>query len=276
MYDPSQTPLVAETLLKKRRSLEELAIVRSETVQKQVKRRRVVRGETIRVVRPEQLVKIHRIKNGSEKRLMRQKKQAEFKVNRMIKNGVSFQSTVGFIVRVRDAKSASKQIKKELNNLGLNKIYNGVFHKLDAESIGKSLFYFASVFFSVLISLPFLPSLAQLKPLESYIAYGYISLKSVEELIHRRAYTIVEGTKKPLNSNLIIEEVLGNKNILCVNDLTHEIYNVGEHFKDSLEVLSSFDLSAPIGNYEKKILHVFNDEHGFLGENMEDFLKKLL
>lgn len=139
-FDPSQTPLVAETLLKKRRSLDELALIRSETVQKQVKRRRVVRGENVRIVRPEQLVKIHRIKNGSEKRLMREKKQASFKVNRMVKTGASFNSTVGFVVRVREAKSASKLIKKELSSLGLSKIYSGVFFKIDAESLGKFCF----------------------------------------------------------------------------------------------------------------------------------------
>jgi hypothetical protein len=137
-FDPSQTPLVAETLLKKRRSLEELALVRSETVQKQVKRRRIVRGEKTRIVRPEQLVKIHRIKAGSEKRLMREKKQAEFKVNRMVKDGTVFPNTIGFIVRVREAKSASKHIKRELKSLGLRTVYSGMFYKIDQDSIGKN------------------------------------------------------------------------------------------------------------------------------------------
>lgn len=138
-FDPSQTPLIAETLLKKRRSLEELALVRQETVQKQVKRRRVVRGESIRVVRPEQLVKIHRIKDGSEKRLNRERKQAALKVRRMLKNGTNLPSTVGFIVRIREAKSASKYIKKELKSLGLDKIYSAVFMKIDEASLSKLL-----------------------------------------------------------------------------------------------------------------------------------------
>lgn len=137
MFDPSQTPLVAETLLKKRRSLDDLAVIRSETVQKQVKRRRVVRGETVRVVRPEQLVKIHRIKDGSQKRLQREMKQAQFKVNHMLKEGVALADTVGFIVRVREARSASKLIKKELRGLGLDKVNTGIFFKIDKDSLGK-------------------------------------------------------------------------------------------------------------------------------------------
>ena len=137
MFDPSQTPLVAETLLKKRRSLDDLAVIRSETVQKQVKRRRVVRGETVRVVRPEQLVKIHRIKDGSQKRLQREMKQAQFNVNHMLKEGVALADTVGFIVRVREARSASKLIKKELRGLGLDKVNTGIFFKIDKDSLGK-------------------------------------------------------------------------------------------------------------------------------------------
>jgi large subunit ribosomal protein L7e len=115
-----------------------------------------------------------------------------------------------------------------------------------------------------------------LRALDSYIAYGYISLKSVEELIHRRAYSNTDGVRKPLNTNLLVENILGEKNILCLNDLVHEIYNVGENFNDANEILAPFDLSAPIGNYEKKVLQVHSDEKGFLNEKMEEFLKKIL
>jgi hypothetical protein len=136
-YDPSQPPLITETLLKKRRSLEELAIIRSETVQKQVKRRRVIRGESIKVLRPEQLAKANRIKDGSLKKVERQKKQASFKLKSMMKTGSTFLPTIGFVVRVREAKSASKAIKKELQSLGLEQIYSAIFFKLDSQTIRK-------------------------------------------------------------------------------------------------------------------------------------------
>lgn len=118
--------------------------------------------------------------------------------------------------------------------------------------------------------------IVKLRTLDSYIAYGYISLKSVEELVHRRAYAVIDGNKRPLNTNVVVENLLGEKNILCLNDLSHEIYNVGANFQDAVSVLTPFDLTAPVGNYEKKVLQIHSDEHGFLGQQMEEFLKKLL
>jgi hypothetical protein len=82
--------------------------------------------------------------------------------------------------------------------------------------------------------------------------------------------------KKPLNTNLVVENLLGDKNILCLNDLVHEVYNLGPNLQDAVNILEPFDLSAPIGNYEKKVLQVKTDEKGFLNEKMEDFFKRLL
>jgi large subunit ribosomal protein L7e len=131
-------------------------------------------------------------------------------------------------------------------------------------------------YFNLFLSHLFFIFLVRLKALESYIAYGYITLKSVEELIHRRAYTKTDGMKKPLNTNLVVENLLGDKNILCLNDLVHEVYNLGPNLQDAVNILEPFDLSAPIGNYEKKVLQVKTDEKGFLNEKMEDFFKRLL
>ena len=67
-----------------------------------------------------------------------------------------------------------------------------------------------------------------MKPIDAYVAYGYITYKSVVELINRRAYTSsVDGSRKPLSDNIIVEKILGDKNILCLSDLSHEIFNIG-------------------------------------------------
>ena len=120
---------------------------------------------------------------------------------------------------------------------------------------------------------------AQLKPLDAYVAYGYVTNKSVVELVHRRAFIENGGVKKPLSDNLTVEKSLGEKNILCLNDLSHEIYSVGPSFDSARKFLCTFKLSSPVGHYEKKILKV-NDEvengGGFLGEDMEAFLNKIL
>ncbi len=121
---------------------------------------------------------------------------------------------------------------------------------------------------------------ASLKPLDSYVAYGYISNKSCVELVHRRAYTVAEGVRKPLSDNVTVEKALGDKDILCLNDLSHEIYSIGPNFEEALKILCPFKLACPVGHYEKKILHVndkVEERGGFLsGSAMEDFLNKIL
>lgn len=119
-----------------------------------------------------------------------------------------------------------------------------------------------------------------MKPLDAYVAYGYITKKSVIELVHRRAFTTVDGDRKPLSDNLIVEQLLGDKDIICLSDLSHEIFTVGDNFADATKILSTFRLSSPVGTYEKKVLnlnHEVEKTGGFLPtDTIEDFLAKIL
>lgn len=111
------------------------------------------------------------------------------------------------------------------------------------------------------------------------MAYGYITNKSVVELVHRRAFVQLEGVKKSLSDNITVENALGQHNIICLNDLSHEIYNIGPNFDVASKFLCTFQLSSPVGHYEKNVLKV-NDKveavGGFLGDEMETFLNKIL
>lgn len=57
------------------------------------------------------------------------------------------------------------------------------------------------------------------------------NLKSVRELIYKRGYGKVDKQRIPLANNAVIEEALGKYNILCVEDLVHEISTAGPNFK---------------------------------------------
>jgi len=89
----------------------------------------------------------------------------------------------------------------------------------------------------------------------------------------------VEGEKKPLSDNVTIENVLGDKNILCLSDLSHEIFTIGSNFEAALQILCPFNLSAPVGNFEKTILQAHDKvegKGGFLVDGMDEFLQKIL
>lgn len=142
MFDPSQTPLISETLLKKRRTLEELAEIRANTVKKQLPRKRVVRGEDFKIKRPEAFVLDRKIRDNSLKKITRRKNQVQQKRNTIIKPineqiKKEGKLTVGFVIRVHEAKHSSKELKNELAALGLRKKYDAVFFKLDEEGISK-------------------------------------------------------------------------------------------------------------------------------------------
>jgi hypothetical protein len=98
-------------------------------------------------------------------------------------------------------------------------------------------------------------------------------------LVHRRAYTTLKGAKLPLSDNLTVETLLGDKGILCLNDLSDEIFNVGPNFDDSISILSTFKLSAPLGNFEKKVLNSKTElekKGGFIGDEMDKYLEQIL
>ena len=57
------------------------------------------------------------------------------------------------------------------------------------------------------------------------------NLKSVRELIYKRGYGKVDKQRIPLSNNAVIEEALGKFDILCVEDLVHEIVTAGPNFK---------------------------------------------
>lgn len=255
MFDPSQPPLISETLLKKRRTLDELVYRRSTTVKIQNKRKRVVRGENIHIKRPEQFVREFRIREGSQNRMQRRKREVDRRTTNVGVPKSAILNTVGLIVRIHGGRHAAEDIKNELRELKLSRKYDAVFVRLDDKMI------------------------ARLRPIDGYVAYGYITFKTVMEMIHRRTYTEFGGKRKPLNDNVLVEEALGDKNILCLNDMASELFSLGPHFDDCLRTIATYRLSSPLGQYEKKTLQMHDeieDLGGFLGMDMDKFVNKIL
>merc|ERR1711916_62908 len=90
---------------------------------------------------------------------------------------------------------------------------------------------------------------------EPWIAYGYPNLKSVRELIYKRGYGDIKGDRIALTDNTIIEKSLGRYNIICIEDLIHEIYTVGPNFREANRFLKPFKLTSPVGGLKKKVNH---------------------
>lgn len=65
--------------------------------------------------------------------------------------------------------------------------------------------------------------------------------------MYKRGYAKLNKQRIAISDNSIVEGALGAHGIICVEDLIHEIYTVGPHFKEANNFLWTFKLSAPLG-----------------------------
>ena len=163
---------------------------------------------------------------------------------------------LAFVVRIRGTIGVAPKVKKILQLFRLRQLHNGVFVKLNAATIN------------------------MLRMIEPYIAYGSPNLKSVKELIYKRGYGKVNGQRIPLSSNKVIQNVLGDKGIECVEDLIHEIYTVGPNFKEAANFLWPVKMPSPKGGFgagNRKLQHHNEDgAAGAQGYKINKLIKKLL
>ena len=103
---------------------------------------------------------------------------------------------------------------------------------------------------------------------------SYPNLKSVRELVYKRGYGKVDYHKRTaLTDNAIVERALGKFNIICVEDLIHEIFTVGPNFKAANNFLWPFKLNNPRGGFRKKTTHfIEGGDHG----NREVLINRLI
>jgi len=237
---PKTLPSVPETLLKRRKNLER---IRASRAVANLKRKKALKDKRhVIFKRAEQYVKEYRAKERDEIRLRRMAKRAG-------NFYVPAEAKLAFVIRIRGINQVSPKVKKALQLLRLRQINNGVFVKLNKATLN------------------------MLRLVEPYIAWGYPNLKTIRDLVYKRGFAKVDHQRIAITDNQIIEESLGSCNIICVEDLIHEIFTVGENFKKANNFLWPFKLSCPTGGMRKKTNHfVEGGDHG----NREDFINQLV
>jgi len=233
-------PAVPESILKRRKKHEVSTALQLKRVAKE---RRLRRNKRVKIFkRAEQYVKEYRQKERDEIRMYR---QARNKGNYFVPG----ESKLAFVMRIRGINQIHPKVRKTLQLFRLRQINNGVFVKLNKATLN------------------------MLRICEPYITWGYPNLKSVRELIYKRGFAKVTLRRIPITSNEIIEKSLGKKNLICVEDLIHEIFTVGKNFKYASNFLWPFKLNTPSGGWRKKTNHYV--EGGDFG-NREDRINELL
>lgn len=235
-----KVPTVPESVLKKRQV--RLAVKEAQRVRAQVrqKQRRLKHADIFK--RAESYVKEYRQR---ERDLVRLQRQAKSKGNFYI----PAEPKLAFVIRIKGINGVAPKPRKVLQLLRLRQINNGVFVRLNKATIN------------------------MLRIAEPYITWGYPSLKTVRELVYKRGFGRVNGQRIPLTSNEVIEKRLHKSNIICMEDLIHEIFTVGSNFKQANNFLYHFKLNNPRHGWRKKTTHYV--EGGDAG-NREDRINHLL
>jgi len=80
-----------------------------------------------------------------------------------------------------------------------------------------------------------------------------------------------------LHNNNIIAKELGKFRIICIEDLIHEIFTCGPHFKEANNFLWPFKLSCPLGGYTrfKKLHFSEGGDHGNREEHINKLVRKM-
>merc|ERR1719225_102305 len=162
---------------------------------------------------------------------------------------VDAQAKIALVVRTRGIHKLPPKQKKIMQLLRLRQLHNAVFVKLNRATIN------------------------MIRMVEPYITYGYPTRDTVRKLVYKRGFGKVNRQRIALNDNSVVAGVLGEKGVACVEDLIHEIWTVGDSFKEANNFLWPFKLSSPLRGFEKK-RHPF--QQGGVWGNREEKINELV
>merc|ERR1712054_159625 len=210
---------VPENVLKKQKRNEKLAADKSAAAEEAKAARKEKRVNAYK--NAEKYVKEYRAAAANRVRMHRQAKAAG-------NHFVDAEAKLAFVVRIRGLNDMHPKTKKILQIMRLRQMNMGVFMKVSKAAT------------------------EMLKRVEPYVSYGYPNIKSVKDLIYKRGYGKVNKNRIPLLDNQIVEDSLGKYGLKCMEDLVHEIYTVGPHFREANNFLWPFKLRPAKGGQPKK------------------------
>ncbi|PIN04133.1 60S ribosomal protein L7 [Handroanthus impetiginosus] len=202
---------IPEVVLKKRKNNEEWAIKRKLQLQERAKR---LKSGSFFIKKPEQFIREYRDK---ELDFIQMKSRGK----RMRRTSVTPESKLLFIIRMGGKNDMHPKTREMLYSLKLRKIFSGVFVRAN-EGIMEIL-----------------------RKVEPYVTYGYPNVKSVKDLIYKKGVVKIGKQRVPLTDNNVVEQELGQHNIICIEDIVNEIVNVGKQFKAVTNFLCPFVLNNP-------------------------------
>ncbi|EAN30585.1 60S ribosomal protein L7-2 [Theileria parva strain Muguga] len=232
-------------------------------------RKKMEHNEKLRELQAKKTKRLTEVKKkrvaGAKKRALKyakeyvDRKRELVELRRKAKSEGSFykepDSKVAFVVRIKGINKLTPKPKLTLRLFRLLQLHNGVFVKLNKATV------------------------EMLKLVNPYVTYGYPSLSTVRKLLYKRGYAKVgkPGARQRvrLNSDDLISKHLGKYGVHSMEDLVHEVYTCGPHFKQVTNFLWPFKLNPPRKGFVAK-RHGFSEARGGDAGNREELINKLL
>merc|ERR1711912_153241 len=238
---PTQVP---ESVLKKRKTQEKIAADKAAASADARTARKEKRIQAYK--NAEKYTKEYRALAKQRIRMHRQAKAAG-------NHFVDAEAKLIFVVRIRGLADMHPKTKKILQLMRLRQMNMGVFMEVSKAAT------------------------EMLKRVEPYLSYGYPTLKSVRDLVYKRGYGKINKNRIPLNDNAVVEKGLGKYGIKSMEDLVHEIFTVGPHFREANNFLWPFKLRPAKGGQPKKRKgYCEGGQAGNREDQMNNLIQKML
>ncbi|XP_048436046.1 60S ribosomal protein L7-1-like isoform X2 [Pyrus x bretschneideri] len=105
---------------------------------------------------------------------------------------------------------------------------------------------------------------------------GYPNLKNVRELIYKKGFAKIDKKKVPLTDNNLIEQAMGQYDVICIEDVVHEIATIGPHFKEVTGFLWPIVLNKPeAGLKGSKTVYKDGGDAGDRGDKINELISKM-
>merc|ERR1712173_451285 len=185
---------------------------------------------------------------AEKKAALAQKKAAKDQGNFYVEG----EPKLAMVIHIRGINQISPKPKKVLQLLRLRQIGNCVFVRLNKASI------------------------QMLRIADPFIAWGYPTQETIKKLVYKRGAVKYNGQRIKIADNSAVEKSLGHIGINCIEDLVHEIYTVGDNFKEANNTLYPVKLSCPRGGWRKITNHfIEGGDFGNREEYIDDLVKKM-
>ena len=264
----SDLPLVPESVLKRRHDLDDLKRKRQAANETYSNNGRSSK-KTAYIKKPETFLSQSRNRRNNAtryRRVMRKGMQKRASSKKEIKDVViadetsstlqsnSVDALMVFVIRIRDDVGVPRVCKRALKRLRLHTIHTGVFVRYN--DVARK----------------------RLHLVEPFVVYGIPSKAIVTDLLERKGHALIDNERVPISDNLVIEKVLGEEhNIICIEDLVHELYSVGDSFNAASNFLAPFSLADTKTDFERRTLKLKDGkDYGDRGELVNQYIKEAL